>query len=67
MLIKYGCDKADEAGLISVLTASVAGWQLYEKNGFKTFKYHELDLRPFGVDDSEPRRFMIREPQQKES
>lgn len=65
MLVKHGCEMADEAGLISILTASAAGWHLYEKHGFKVFKYHDLDLRPFGVDASEPRRFMIREPQTK--
>ncbi|KAF2173239.1 hypothetical protein M409DRAFT_17184 [Zasmidium cellare ATCC 36951] len=65
LLVKHGCEMADEAGLISVLTASAAGWHLYERHGFKIFKYHELDLRPFGVDGTEPRRFMIREPQPK--
>lgn len=66
MLIKYGCDMADKAGLISILTASEAGWKVYEKHGFTVFKYHDLDLRPFGVEDNEPRRFMIREPRQKQ-
>lgn len=67
MLVKHGCDLADEAGLISVLTASSAGYRLYEKHGFTTYKYHDLDLRPFGVDDIEPRRYMMRQPQAKQS
>ncbi|KAK4507192.1 hypothetical protein PRZ48_000927 [Zasmidium cellare] len=65
MLVKHGCELADEAGLISVLTASAAGWHLYERYGFKVFEHHDMDLRPFGVEGSEPRRFMIREPQPK--
>ena len=63
MLVKWGCDIADEHGIISVLQASKAGLGLYTKHGFQVKKTAEFDLQPYGVDDIEIRRSMIREPQ----
>ncbi|KAK5115960.1 hypothetical protein LTR62_000416 [Meristemomyces frigidus] len=61
LLVKYGCDKADSLGLFAILHASPAGVGVYTKQGFEVIEEKLLDLRPFGVDESEVRRFMIRE------
>jgi hypothetical protein len=61
MLVKWGCDKAEELGIVAACTASAAGEAVYKKNGFEVKKAVELDLNPFGVDEVELRRFMVRE------
>ena len=35
MLVKWGCDKADELGIIGTLTASKAGLKTYLKHDFE--------------------------------
>jgi len=65
MLVKWGCDRADELGLMCRLVASKAGYHLYTQNGFQLVKESGLDLRPFGVDEIEPRKCMIRPPKSK--
>jgi predicted N-acetyltransferase YhbS len=67
MLVKWGCEKADERGIITVLQAAEAGLQLYLKNGFEIVREKPMDLRPFGVDETEIRRHMIRQPRKKEN
>lgn len=62
MLVKWGCDKADALGIIAACTASTDGEAVYKKNGFVVKKAVELDLSPFGYDEVELRRFMVREP-----
>lgn len=62
MLVKWGCDKADELNIISALQASEAGYNVYTKHGFEIVKTSEFDLRPFGVEATELRRGMIRQP-----
>lgn len=61
MLVKWGCDKADRLGIIAACTASADGEAVYKKNGFVVKKAVELDLSPFGYDEIELRRFMVRE------
>lgn len=61
MLVKWGCDKADELGIMCACTASAAGEAVYKKNGFQVKQAVELDLSPFGADEIELRRFMIRD------
>ncbi|OQO04925.1 hypothetical protein B0A48_07943 [Cryoendolithus antarcticus] len=56
LLVKWGCDRADEVGVVAVLMASAAGLHVYEKAGFLTVKTSELDLQPWGVDEVELRR-----------
>ena len=60
MLVDWGCKKADQHGIMCVLTASKAGLPLYMKHGFEIKKVFELDLRPHGYDEIEQRRYMIR-------
>ena len=62
MLVKWGCDKAEELGILAACTASAAGEAVYKKSGFEVKKAVELDLSPFGVEEVELRRFMVREP-----
>lgn len=65
MLIKYGCDVADEKGVLCALGASEAGYSLYMRHGFEIVEQNEMDLRPFGVDATELSRRMIRPAKQK--
>jgi hypothetical protein len=62
MLVKRGVDEADKRGIISVLSATEKGLGCYLKNGFKLVSQVEMDLKPFGVDEVEIRRGMIRQP-----
>lgn len=62
MLIEWGTKQADEQGLISVLQASKAGEALYRRHGFELVRVREMDLRPYGVDATELRKGMIRQP-----
>lgn len=62
MLVKWGCKKADEHNILSILHASPAGLSLYLKNGFELAEQYDLDLRPWGVDETTIRRGMIRKP-----
>lgn len=65
MLVKWGCERADERGLISVLTASEAGLKVYLNHGFEVVRDYELDLTPYGLAKIERRRNMIRQPRSK--
>lgn len=60
MLVKWGTDEADKRGIISVLVATQMGLGCYLKNGFEVVREDKMDLRPFGVDEVEIRRGMIR-------
>lgn len=48
MLVKWGADKAREAGVPAFLEASRAGQPLYEKFGFKKIGEQKLQLQQFG-------------------
>lgn len=61
-LVEWGTQRADQRGLKSVLMASEAGLGVYLKHGFKVVKEIEMDLRPYGVEATEVRRWMVREP-----
>lgn len=45
--------------------ASEAGHSLYLRHGFEVVKEIEMDLRPYGVEATELRRWMVREPKGK--
>ncbi|KAI6870689.1 hypothetical protein KC343_g7171 [Hortaea werneckii] len=62
MLVQWGCDKADERGMIAALMATEAGIGVYLRHGFQVMKQTMLDLRPYGVDASDPRVGMLRRP-----
>lgn len=62
LVLEWGTRQADKKGLISVLQASPAGEGLYLKHGFEVKRIEQLDLRPFGVDATEARKGMIRQP-----
>lgn len=61
-LIEWGTKRADERGLKCVLMSSPSGLGVYLKHGFKVVKEVEMDLRPYGVESTETRRWMVREP-----
>lgn len=60
MLVKSGCQRADEMGLPIILQASSAAAGLYRKNGFELVEETELDLRPWGFEYTEIRCGMMR-------
>jgi GNAT superfamily N-acetyltransferase len=51
MLLRWGCEKADEAGVEAYLDASAIGAPLYARHGFVAKGMSELDLRKFGGDE----------------
>lgn len=48
LLLKWGCDKADEASMETYLEASGMGEPLYRKYGFEPVENIALDLRSWG-------------------
>jgi len=60
LLVRWGCARADELGIPCALTASAAGLQLYRREGFEVVMEKEMDLRPWGVEETEVRRGMVR-------
>ena len=51
MLVRWGCDKADEAGVVAYLEASPMGAPMYTRHGFEAVGEMELDLRKYGEDE----------------
>ncbi|KAK7190129.1 hypothetical protein DPSP01_007967 [Paraphaeosphaeria sporulosa] len=60
MLVKWGCDRADEAGVEAYLEASLMGVPMYERHGFRPVKRIELDMKKFGAEENAPFVVMIR-------
>jgi GNAT superfamily N-acetyltransferase len=50
MLVRWGCEKADEAGVQAYLEASPIGAPLYARHGFVGLEEMQLDLRKYGGD-----------------
>ncbi|KNG50632.1 acyl-CoA N-acyltransferase [Stemphylium lycopersici] len=48
MLVRWGCEKADQAGVEAFLEASVMGAPMYARHGFQPVKEVDLDLRKWG-------------------
>jgi GNAT superfamily N-acetyltransferase len=48
MLVRWGCEKADEAGVEAFLEASPMGAPMYARHGFRPVKEVEWDLRKWG-------------------
>jgi GNAT superfamily N-acetyltransferase len=48
MLVRWGCEKADEVGVEAFLEASPMGAPMYARHGFQPVKKVELDLRQWG-------------------
>ena len=51
MLVRWGCEKADEAGVVAYLEASPVGAPMYARHGFEVVDKMELDLRKYGGDE----------------
>lgn len=51
MLVRWGCEKADEAGVEAYLEASLFGAPMYARHGFVGTKEIDLDLRRYGGDE----------------
>ncbi|KAL1637686.1 hypothetical protein SLS58_009217 [Diplodia intermedia] len=62
MLIRWGTEQADKAGLICFLEASEAGRELYKRHGFEDQETTEFDLSEYGVSGIDKNTTMIRQP-----
>lgn len=51
LLVQWGCNKADEKGVVAYLEASEMGKPLYERYGFQPVKTVSVDLKDFGGDE----------------
>jgi hypothetical protein len=51
MLVRWGCEKADEVGVEAYLEASPMGAPMYARHGFRPVKEVELDLRKWGGEE----------------
>lgn len=60
LLVQWGCARADELGIPCALTASAAGLRLYQREGFEVVMEKDMDLRPWGIEETEVRRAMVR-------
>ncbi|KAF2446366.1 acyl-CoA N-acyltransferase [Karstenula rhodostoma CBS 690.94] len=60
MLVQWGCDRADEAGVEAYIEASLMGVPVYERLGFKPVKRIELNTKDFGAKENEAFIVMIR-------
>jgi hypothetical protein len=57
LLVKWGCDRADEQGVEAYLEASEMGEPMYRRHGFESKGVMELDLRKYG--GKEVMRFIV--------
>lgn len=48
MLVRWGCERADEAGVEAYLEASLMGAPMYARHGFEAVKQVELDMKKWG-------------------
>ncbi|OMP85218.1 hypothetical protein BK809_0003886 [Diplodia seriata] len=62
MLIRWGTEQADKAGLICFLEASEAGRELYKRHGFEDQETTEFNLSEYGVSGIDKNTTMIRQP-----
>ena len=53
MLVRWGTEMADAAGLPCYLEGSEPGYQLYRKNGFEDVENLDWDLREWGPPGSQ--------------
>jgi hypothetical protein len=62
MLLKWGIEKADSAGLPAFLESSVMGRPLYERVGFRVKETVTFDLTKYGLEGTDKSVVMIKEP-----
>lgn len=53
LLMKWGIDKADEAGVEMYIESSVAGKPLYEKFGLRELKVMKFDMTQLGYEGTD--------------
>lgn len=64
MLLQWGADQADQAGLESYLEATMVGKPLYERFGYRFVKDMQFDLSKYGGQGFDNFTIMIRPPQE---
>lgn len=62
MLIRWGTEQADKAGLISFLEATETGRPLYKRHGFEEQETFVIELSKYGGTGVEKNTTMIRQP-----
>ena len=63
LLLEQGLALADRDGARTYIEASVKGFSLYKKYGWKEFDEVVVDTRPYGGQGLESTKLMMREPQ----
>jgi hypothetical protein len=61
MLVEWGTKKADELGLTAYLEASLKGYPVNRRHGFKDLEVLEFDLELYGSTGTYREPLMIRE------
>ncbi|KAF2090536.1 acyl-CoA N-acyltransferase [Saccharata proteae CBS 121410] len=67
LLLRWGTEKADAAGLPVYLEATEAGRPLYARHGFQVTSTTDFDLSKYGGEGIERSSVMIREPKNQRS
>lgn len=65
MMLQWGAEQADRAGLESYVESSVMGKPLYERFGYEPFKGMHFDLSKYGGQGFDTFTLMIRPPQRR--
>ena len=65
MLLQWGTERADGAGLEIYLESTKEGKPLYEKFGFETVHIKEQELEKYGGRGKDKHWIMVRKPQMK--
>ena len=60
MLVQWGTDLADEAGLPCYLEASSKGYDLYKRKGFEDVEFLDMDMSKWGREGVNRHICMIR-------
>ena len=60
MILQWGIERADKAGVEAYLEGTEVGKPLYEKFGFRTVRELNMDLSKWGVDAIHTTYVMIR-------
>lgn len=62
MLVKWGCEIADDEGIPAYLEATPIGYPVYRRQGFEDVDVVELDFSRWGGEESEKFTAMTRPP-----
>ncbi|KAK8222754.1 acyl-CoA N-acyltransferase [Phyllosticta capitalensis] len=62
LLLQWGLERADAAGLPVYIEATPAGFPVYRKLGFEPLETHTFDLAKYGLEGTDTHTIMMRQP-----